>query len=498
MHKIKLSSKARHICLALLAGLGLALSQEPYRLWPLVFLSVIYLLRLIDKFVVTNEKIYLRSFVLAWCTYSIILCKWISYFGSIALIAFTFSQIIISTGFVYLIKFIKPNKYKALIYSFCWVAFEYVQSHLGIFSFTWTSFSTTLISSPFSRLARTGGGALLSFTVVFISGLIAFGVRNRSLINVKFIINSFLLITLSIAAFSVSSIRTNSTNKTKSIYVIQANDKNRYLTQREINNDLIAKQHLEVASKMNNRADIIIFPESAFDEEPNYYQKDLKNVAKKANDLMILNTNSNINGFKYNTNYYFNNRFDYLGSYSKKRLVPFGEYVPLDKWIGSWKVFDPIGNGFKPGKKDITINGVTTLICYESTFTQDVRNALKTNSHLLVITTNNRSYRKSGNSKQHLAQSRLRAIEYGISTVHASISGPSALIERDGKVISSSKMFKKALLSGNLSWGRADSIYYVTRDWLSQLSVFVVLCIGLLNLRKFEWKSQTSKKLKKL
>ena len=174
-------------------------------------------------------------------------------------------------------------------------------------------------------------------------------------------------------------------------------------------------------------------------------------------------------------------------------MVPFGEYVPFEKVIGKWAIFDEIGSGFAPGKKDVTIKGVTSLICYESAFSADVTKALNGDSRLLIITTNNRSYQRTGNSVQHRTLTQLRALENGISAVHASVSGSSALIERDGTIVSKSELFERTVISGNLSWGQPDSIYSRTGDWLSLLALLVVIYLYLSNKGKILWKNLTSK-----
>ena len=64
-----------------------------------------------------------------------------------------------------------------------------------------------------------------------------------------------------------------------------------------------------------------------------------------------------------------------------------------------------------------------TVICYESAFAPLVRDSVHDGAEFVVVSTNNRSYRRSGLSAQHVAMSQMRAAETGRPILHASISG---------------------------------------------------------------------------
>ena len=74
------------------------------------------------------------------------------------------------------------------------------------------------------------------------------------------------------------------------------------------------------------------------------------------------------------------------------------------------------------------------MICFESAFGPLVRDSVRKGAQALVVSTNNRSYRRSGNSEQHLAKSQMRAAETGRPVLQASVSGISAVIDPDGTV----------------------------------------------------------------
>ncbi len=148
----------------------------------------------------------------------------------------------------------------------------------------------------------------------------------------------------------------------------------------------------------------------------------------------------------------------------KEKLVPFGEYVPwrevlsprvtalsrvpVDGRPGRWRVFE--------------IDGVRigVVVCFESTFSQSVRDRVVAGAELVVVETNNRSFEYSSLSRQHLTASRLRAAETGRFVVHAALSGISAIIRPDGKVARSAGLFDQQVLVDDLI-PRTDRTLYV-------------------------------------
>ena len=65
------------------------------------------------------------------------------------------------------------------------------------------------------------------------------------------------------------------------------------------------------------------------------------------------------------------------------------------------------------------------------------------------MTTNNRSYRRSGLAAQHVALSQMRAAETGRPVLHASISGITGVIDADGDVHDTSELFVNKVTDGS-------------------------------------------------
>ena len=67
---------------------------------------------------------------------------------------------------------------------------------------------------------------------------------------------------------------------------------------------------------------------------------------------------------------------------------------------------------------------------------------MRNGAQAIVVSTNNRSYRRSANSAQHLALSQMSAAETGRPVLHASISGITAVIDADGSVAGTTQLFR--------------------------------------------------------
>lgn len=105
--------------------------------------------------------------------------------------------------------------------------------------------------------------------------------------------------------------------------------------------------------------------------------------------------------------------------YSKRHLVPFGEYIPLRKfWPWIEKIVPIEGDlysGDKPTLLPLSMPNRTikigSLICYEDVFPALARESVLEGAALLYVATNSAWYGHGAASFQHMAHSVLRAVE---------------------------------------------------------------------------------------
>ena len=127
-------------------------------------------------------------------------------------------------------------------------------------------------------------------------------------------------------------------------------------------------------------------------------------------------------------------------AYAKRRLVPFGEYFPGRAWLS--RLYDavlarlglPRLEDVVPGEEARTLGLYAALICYEADFPGEVRRLAK-GAGLLVNVSNDAWFGVGYGRRQHLAMSRMRAVENGLWLLRAANDGISAAVDPAGRVV---------------------------------------------------------------
>lgn len=128
-------------------------------------------------------------------------------------------------------------------------------------------------------------------------------------------------------------------------------------------------------------------------------------------------------------------------AYGKQHLVPFGEYIPFDKWITPLQRLSPIGVSLWPGearvlrleRDDGRVFMLAPLICYEDTDPALARRAARLGAQAIVLMTNDSWFSYSMEPLQHAMQAVLRAIETGLPVVRVGNSGVTGVISPSGR-----------------------------------------------------------------
>ena len=135
-----------------------------------------------------------------------------------------------------------------------------------------------------------------------------------------------------------------------------------------------------------------------------------------------------------------------LQVYAKQHLVPFGEYIPFDKWITPLQKLSPIGISLWPGEAkvlDLPVRAgaeepsrkvkVAPLICFEDTDPVLARKAARLGAQAIVLITNDSWFSHSQETVQHAWQAVLRAVETGLPVIRTGNSGVTGVISSTGR-----------------------------------------------------------------
>jgi apolipoprotein N-acyltransferase len=171
------------------------------------------------------------------------------------------------------------------------------------------------------------------------------------------------------------------------------------------------------------------------------------------------------------------------GRYDKRRLVPFGEYVPLEHWLrGLIDLFDLPMSRSRPGpweQAPLTVAGqlAAIAICYEIVYGELVRESAR-DAALIVTISNDAWFGDSIGPYQHQQMARMRALELRKPVLRATNDGITALIAFDGRVIGRLPRFEPAVLTGTITPRTGSTPYGRLGD-----APAAALALGLLALR---------------
>ena len=142
----------------------------------------------------------------------------------------------------------------------------------------------------------------------------------------------------------------------------------------------------------------------------------------------------------YNSMLMVNNNLEVIQSYNKRKLVPFGEFLPFQNLLNSLglkKITEGHGS-FLKGKNNnnLLFNklNILPLICYEVIFT-DLIQISNINTNLIINISEDGWFGNSIGPDQHFAKSIFRAIENNTFFLRSANKGVSAIIDNKGNIV---------------------------------------------------------------
>jgi apolipoprotein N-acyltransferase len=200
-------------------------------------------------------------------------------------------------------------------------------------------------------------------------------------------------------------------------------------------------------------ADLVVWGEGAADQDPlagGDRRAEVARAAAAARAPLLLGATTRVDRTHLATEALaFTATGELANRYRKRRLVPFGEYVPFGGLLG--RLIPATRQGVPtdkvPGDRlaPLVVDGVGVgaLICWESAYVEDARQLTRDGAQVLLVMTNNASFGDGPGSRQHLANSQLRAVEEGRSVVQAAVTGISAVIGPDGRTSSQTGLYEQ-------------------------------------------------------
>ena len=395
-----------------------------------------------------------------------VLLEWTRYFGAVAIAPLVILEaaFIAGTG-VLVALFAKRGVRSPWVIAAAWVLVEGLRGRWPLGGLPWGEVGVALHNlAPARALSTVGGVPLVSFLVVAVNAFLLDAIctaRTRGNATttrrrLQWCVAGLVAIAAATFVADVTRYEPRPTGHLR-FALLQGNDQNRTLTPTEIGSQYLTEQHLALASTLHGRYDLIVFPEAALDTDPEVdptLRAKLVALARQHHAVVLVNArHRDAKGDLLNANLAYDADGHLQGIYAKEHLVPFGEYVPWRDQLSFISELQQVPYDFTPGHHRVMFRAgghrFATVICFESGFAPLVRENVRDGAELIVVTTNNRSYRRSGLAAQHLALSQMRAAETARPVLHASISGITGVIDADGDVHDTSELFVNKVTTGS-------------------------------------------------
>ena len=396
--------------------------------------------------------------------------------------------------------FSKPSVLFIIIPIF-WVGLEYIRSFF-LSGFPWeligySQFNMLQILQISDIFGVYGVSFLvvLSNATIFTLFLYLTGQKwqGKKIATIHAIVAAFVFLFIFSIAWSYGTLRIKSIDSlvkkspSKRISVVQGNIKQSEKWDKAFQLATI-KKYIDLSHQTKRqRADLVVWPETA---APFYFLKDsqlsnilIKGITDIPSDFIIGSPcyeRKNKRLEYYNSAYLISSAGNVYGRYDKAHLVPFGEYIPLKRWLPFLgKIVEHVGD-FQPGKKGNTLqwnnHRLGFLICYEIIFPDLSRAMVKNQAALLVNITNDAWYGKTSAPYQHFSKAVFRAVENRRALVRSANTGISGFIDPVGRVFDPTDLFQDAVRTQMVPLIKETSFYTRFGD------LFAICCLSVMAL----------------
>jgi apolipoprotein N-acyltransferase len=170
--------------------------------------------------------------------------------------------------------------------------------------------------------------------------------------------------------------------------------------------------------------------------------------------------------------------------YQKHQLLPIGEFVPFGDLLRPLApLFNLPMSSFTRGdyrQEPLRAKGwlLTTAICYEIAFPQQVLANFTPATDFLLTVSNDTWFGRSHGPAQHMQIARMRAIELGRPLIRSTNNGITAVIDERGQWLAALPQFKAATLSAEVPVVQGITPYSLMGSWATWIFALLVLICG--------------------
>jgi apolipoprotein N-acyltransferase len=359
--------------------------------------------------------------------------------------------------------------WRLLVLPACWAVLELVRAHHPLGGFPWGLLAVSQHDAgPLLPLARVVGGFGLAAVIVAVNLAVAFWLRalwsasqgGAPVRRAAALVGLPLLVVGLLGARLAVPEAPPPTGPPLDVVVVQAGLRGGHGLAQGQTTEQVFANHVRrtetLALTPGQPPDLVVWGEGAADADPLANPDRLAAVARAARaaraPLLLGATTRLDDTHRATEGLLFTSEGQLADRYRKRRLVPFGEFVPFGGVLGRLIPATREGVPYDkvPGQRlePLLIDGVPVgpLICWESAYPGDARQLTHDGAQVLLIMTNNASFGTGAGPRQHLAAGQLRAVETGRTIVQAAVTGISALLGPAGRTSFETGLYQETVV----------------------------------------------------
>jgi apolipoprotein N-acyltransferase len=406
-----------------------------------------------------------------------------------------------------LFHLLRRTRFRLLLTAGAWVCLEYLRGRL-LTGLPWCligySQATRLHLIQISDLAGVYGLSLLVAAVNVLVFAILFerrGTGKKELASQAAFVSLLLLLALHYGAVKLGEDAAGGPAQIRTA-VIQGNIDQSLKWVPEFQERTVASYHHLSLEASRRGADLIVWPETAvplFYQDPSPLSSRISGIPALTGADLLFGSPAYLDtgrGAGYTNRAYLLLHDDPSArTYDKVHLVPFGEYVPLQRFLPFVNRLVPAAGDFVPGGEIAPLSGTRyaagVLICYEAVFPHLAGRQAREGADLLVNLTNDAWFGRTSAPYQHLHMSVFRAVETRLPMVRAANTGISAFVDSRGRITEQSALFEEAVLVSDINPSREAPTFYTRYGDIIPLFLLVLISCILINYGRKRLKGRT-------
>lgn len=179
------------------------------------------------------------------------------------------------------------------------------------------------------------------------------------------------------------------------------------------------------------------------------------------------------------TAYLIDKQENILGTYQKRTLIPFGEYMPGENYFPRLREWATLRSRIEPGtstKPLITSQGTKlgVIICYEDLVRSNVLQIARSGGEVLISLINDGSFEHPLTLEQHRRLAVLRAVEHRRYFVRCAGTGITCIVAPTGQVVAELPIHAEDAIVHSVTLNDQPSFYCLYGEWLPYLCSFLL------------------------